>query len=436
MNAINRIKAVWAALTQRPDPGPRTPQVPVLRAGMHVDHDRALTYSALFAAVRVIAETVAILPWSVHRRTGGSHREIATAHPTHYVLHRAPNPEMTPFSFKETMLAWALTWGNGYAEIERDRVGRVVALWPIPPDTCEPRRDREGRLYYRIYNQRGGAVELDPSDVFHLHGLGYDGLQGYSVVSLMAKSIGLGLATEEYGSSFYANGATPNTALKHPGKLSEDAYEHLKESLSEHTGPGKAFKTMILEEGMSWASLGMPHHDAQFLETRKFQVTDIARWLRVPPHMIGDLERATFSNIEHQSQSFVSNAILPWTVRLEEEADRKLFGQNPRGTLYSKINVNALLRGDTTARGDFYIKMLEHGVYSVNDVRELEDQDPIGPDGDKRLVQLNMTTLEKIGVDDEEKDDPTDPTDSESPDEPDGLPNPEQGQQDSGNPPV
>lgn len=428
MSILSRIRLILnVPRIRQPDTGPRTVQVPLIRAGMYVDHDVAMTYSAVYCAVRVIAETIGMLPWRAMRRSPDGRREHASSSPVEFVLNRQPNPEMTPMVFRTNMLAHALLWGNGYAEIVRDNAGRVAELWPLIPDTVEPKRDRDtGERYYRITPHNGQTTELDQREVFHLQGLGFDGLEGYSVVSLMAKSIGLGLSAEEFGSSLFGNGAMPNSVLKHPGKLGQGAHERLAKSITDqYSGSSNAFRTMILEEGMTWESIGIPPEDAQFLETRKFQVSEIARWFRVPPHKLADLERATFSNIEHQSREFVIDTLMPWIVRLEQEADKKLFASRNSGNMYTKIAVNGLMRGDSKARAEFYQKMANLGAFSVNDIRELEDLDPIGAEGDKRLVQINQTTLEKIG--EEPVQEPTaEPAMQEEGQLDDGLPDPEQ----------
>jgi len=355
----------------------RTVQVPLIGAGMHVDHDRALTYSAVFAATRLISETIATLPWHVLMRNPDGTRERLPTSPVESVLNRSPNPEMTPMAFRSILVAHALTWGNGYAEIVRDNAGRVKELWPIGPDLVEPKRDPDtGEKFYRVH--------------------------------------------------LFANGAMPNAALKHPMRLSDEAHQRLQAEVKEKSGTRNAGKTWILEEGMDLMSIGIPPEDAQFLETRKFQITEVARWFRVPPHKLADLERATFSNIESQSREFVGDSLMPWIVRLEQEVDRKLLGRGRGSRPYSKIVVNGLLRGDSQARAAYYQTMANLGVFSVNDIRELEDIDPIGPEGDKRLVQLNQTTLEKIGEEPEMPEEPETETETEI--ENDGLPDTEQGE--------
>ena len=345
----------------------------------------------------MISETVAALPWHAFRTLPNGNRERMPRSPAERLLNNRPSPELTPFSLRETLVAHALTWGNGYAEIVRDNAGRAAELWPIEPDRVEVSRARESReLYYEVSNSGGANTVIPAGNMFHLHGLGSNGTHGYSVVSLAARSIGLSLAAEEFGSSFFANGAHMGAVLKHPNVLGDQALSNLKEAFEEHRGPHNAHRPLILEEGMDWQATGVPPEDAQFLETRELQVAEIARWLRIPPHKLMDLRHATFTNIEHQSREFVTDAIIPWTVRLEQEADRKLVAEP---TVYTKLNVNALMRGDSQARADFYSKMFQMGVFSINEIRALEDMDPIWPEGDKRLVQLNLTTLEKVGED-------------------------------------
>ena len=404
MNFLARVRRFFALPRSiRQEPGPRLIYVPSRQAGMTVTHDTAYQLSAVFSCVRVIAETVGQLPWRVYRALPNGGRDVIADSPISAILQRRPNPEMTAFTFRETMLAWALTWGNGYAEIVRDAAGRVAELWPIAPDRVNPTRDRETReLFYEISNPQGPKTLVPAADMFHIHGLGFDGIEGYSVISMAARSIGLGLAADQFGASFFGNNTVVGGILKHPATLSDAAQSRIKEDwASRRQGPMESHRPMILEEGMSWEQLGIPPEDSQFLETRKFQVQDICRWFRVPPHKVADLERATFSNIEHQSIEFVTDTILPWCLRLEQEADRKLFGRRAPSSIYTKLSANALLRGDAKSRSEFYRTMWNLGVFSINEIRELEDMNPIGSDGDQRFVQLNMQTLEKAVADEE-----------------------------------
>lgn len=379
--------------TDEERPYPRIVYVPMRRAGMRVDHDTALTFSAVFAAVRFISQTIGYLSWHVMepRADGGKQRVPDRAEA---LIGKRPNPEMSAMTFRETLLAWALTWGNGYAEIERDAARRPVALWPLTPDRVNPDRDNSGRLVYEVMGSTTGRVYLSPDDVFHLHGLGWDGRTGYSVVSYAARSIGMGIAADEFGGSFYGNSTVVSGVLKHPGKLGDTAYNRLKQWWKErHQGPDKAYEPAILEEGMEWQSMSMPLKDAEFIASRQFTVEDVARWFNIQPHKIGHLLRSTFSNIEHQSIETITDTLMPWVKRLEEEADYKLFGQNSRR--FTKINVNALLRGDFKTRAEYYERMARLGVFSINDILGLEDMNPI-PNGDTRIVPMNHTTLERL----------------------------------------
>lgn len=383
--------------TRPADPGPRIIQVPIKQAGIHVDHDTALRYSAVFACVRVISESIACLPWHVYEDQGD--RKEKAKGPIEYLLNKRPNPELSSFSFKRTLLGWALTWGNGYAEIERDNAGRPIGLWPIAPDRVEVKRDAEtGQVYYEVYNSRDAKSIVDPRNMFHVHGLGYDGLVGYSVISLSARNIGLGLAAEDFGASFFGNGAQLGGVIKVPNgsRLSTEAKAAMYKAFnSRHQGTKNAFKVEILDGDADYKEIGIPPEDAQMIETRGFNVEDICRWFRVPPHKVAKLDHATFTNIEHQSLEFVTDTLGPWIKCLEEEADYKLFGlRNTR--YYTKLNVNALLRGDMAGRAAYFRDMWNLGVLSVNEIRALEDLNPV-PDGEKRFVQLNMTTLEKAG---------------------------------------
>lgn len=390
------IDKLFSRATAPQPQGRRSIISPALQAGIRVNEDTALTYSAVWACVNYISGSIAALPWHLFEKLSGTNKQQIGGQ-IDWMLSTAANDEAGSFSFRETMLAWALLWGNGIAEIETDLAGRPVAMWPIEPDRVKIDRDTSGKLVYIIANHRQADTELNPSQVFHLHGLGWDGISGYSVVSYAARSIGLGVAAEEFGSSFFGNGTQLGLALEHPNKLSQQAKDSIVNTINEKLrGPKKAFGVMVFEEGMKVAKTNMPMTDAQFLETRKFQTTEIARWFRVPPHKIADLDRSTNNNIEHQGIEAIVDCLLPWVVRLEQEANLKLC-KNFRGRRFTKMNLNGLLRGDIKARGVFYKSMHSIGALSTNDILELEDRNTIGTEGDKRLVQLNQTTLDKIG---------------------------------------
>lgn len=378
---------------------------PVRQSGITVDADTALTVSAYYRALVYISGQIAGLPWDVIREGGGRTKKL-TNHPVWKILHRRANDEVGPFTWRETMVAWALSWGDGISEIERDYMGRPLALHLISPDRVEIVRgfllnngefqlSGSGGIYYKISNSNGEPTYLPASDVFHLHGLGFDGLRGYSVIKLMTRSLGLTIAAEQNGSDFFQNGLVSTGALKHPKKLSEPAYDRLKKWIQDKSKFGNRWTPPILEEGMDWLNMTIPPEDAQMLETRLFQVSEVARWLGLPPHKLADLSRATFSNIESQSIEIVNDCFMPWIHRLEEEANWKLFTGREQG-VKTKINVRGLLRGDDASRSAYYKTMWEIGAYSNNDILRLEDMDEIGPEGDQHLVQLNITTLKRI----------------------------------------
>lgn len=410
------LKQAWDTIKttlSRPDQRAGFP-VLLRHAGVVVDHDTALTYSAYFRGVSYIAQTVAGLPWDVIRDLGDKTQPLPQ-HRARYLLHTRPNREMSAFAWRETLMAWALTWGNGYAEIEWDGAGRPVALWPISPDRVQVKRDQEtGQIYYEVSNYMAGSTRLAPEDVFHLHGLGFDGLVGYSIVTMAARSLGIALAGETYAEDFFANNGVTTGGFTTPKKMSAGAIERLRNQWAERATPGKKFTALVLEEDTKWFSMALPSKDAQVLESRMFQVTDIARWLGLPPHKLADLSRATFSNIQHQSIEVVNDALMPWVVRLEQEANYKLFSRRDRG-LRTKLNVRGLLRGDDMSRATYYQVMRNIGVYSTNDIRKLEDMDPVGPEGDELLVQINQTTLKRLAEGDPNLKGPTEP--EELPDE-------------------
>lgn len=352
-------------------------------SGVTVNQQTALTYSAIWAAVRCIAETVASLPFQVKRRTeDGSER--ASDHSVYNLLQSQPNQAMTAIVFRETLTSHLLTWGNAYCKIVRNNKGQVVSLFPMLPETVSIFAKAD-KLFY-LHKIDGQEFQFNATEVLHLVGFGYDGCRGYSPITYHKNSIGLGIAAEQYGAEFFGNGAVFSGAFKHPAQLSDDAHKRLTASIKNKD----RHETLLLEEGMDFTQMSMPPEDAQFIETRKFQATDVARIYRLPPHKIGILDNATFSNIEHQAIEFVVDAIRPYLIRWEQEANRKLFTRAERQTLYMKHNIEGLLRGDTKSRYDSYAIGRNWGWLSVNDIRKLEDLNTI-EGGDVYLQPLNMT---------------------------------------------
>ena len=358
-------------------------------SGVIVNEDNAMRYSAVYACVRIISESIASLPLVLYRQQGRS-KGRALDHPLFPVLHDLPNPEMTSLEWRELMMAHCLLRGNGWSQKETNFRGQTIELWPLNPEKMEGWERRGGKLYWLYRNPDNRLEAINSDRIHHIKGLG-DGLWGRSPIEQTARHpIGLGLATEEFGARFFSNGAHLNKILKHPGKLSPQAYERLKASVvSESTGLSNAHKTKILEEGMSIEALGIAPNEAQFLETRKFQVTEIARIFRVPPHMLADLDRATFSNIEHQSLNFVMYSLRPWLVRHEQAIYRDLLLEGERNTYFAKYIVEGLLRGDMASRYAAYTSAITAGHMTRNEARELEDRNPL--EGlDEPLLPLNM----------------------------------------------
>lgn len=375
-------------------------------SGKTVNERTAMQTTAVYSCVRILAEAVASLPIHVYRYTGNG-KERVHDHPLYYLLHNEPNPEMTSFVFRETLMSHLAIWGNAYAQIIRDGNGRVLALYPLLPDKMEVDRDEYGRLFY-IYTRNGdenpnfkdyGRVYLRQEDVLHIPGLGFDGLVGYSPIAMAKNAVGMTLACEEYGASFFENGANPGGVLEHPGVLKDPA--KVRESWqSVYGGSRNAGKVAVLEEGMKYQQIGIPPEEAQFLETRKFQVNEIARMYRIPPHMVGDLDKSSFSNIEQQSLEFVKYTLDPWVIRWEQSLQKSLFLPGEKQEYFVKLNVDGLLRGDYQSRMGGYSVGRQNGWLSANDIREMENMNliPAEEGGDLYLVNGNMTKLKDAGI--------------------------------------
>lgn len=360
-------------------------------AGTTVTPDTAITSTAVLACVRVLAETVAGLPFIVYRRTA-SGRERDTALSTYQLMHMKPNRYQTAFEFREMLMAHCLLRGNGYALKVYNGRGEVSELVPLNPTRVTPRLQDTGEVVYEFRDRAGQLLRYADTDIFHLKGLATDGLVGVSPITYARTAVGLALAAEEFGARVFANDAKPGGILQHPGKLSDDSHKRLKESWQQaHAGLKNAHKVAILEEGMQWQRVGVSNQDTQFIESRKFQIEEIARIFRVPPHLIGHLERATFSNIEHQSLEFVQHTLLPWLRRWEQAIATRLLDETERRTHYCEFLVDGLLRGDIQSRYSAYSIGRQWGWLSADDVRKLENMEPL-PDGagQQYLVPLNM----------------------------------------------
>ena len=375
-------------------------------SGKPVNERTAMQTTAVYACVRILAEAVASLPLHVYEYQDDGGKKLVHDHPLYYLLHDEPNPEMTSFVFRETLMSHLLIWGNAYAQIIRDGAGRVLGLYPLLPDKMDVQRDDRGNIYY-VYSRNSdenpmfkeyGDIRLKAEDVLHIPGLGFDGLIGYSPIAMAKNAVGMTLACEEYGASFFANGANPGGVLEHPGVLKDPS--KVRESWnSVYRGVNNAHKIAVLEEGMKYQQIGIPPEEAQFLETRKFQINEIARLYRIPPHMVGDLDKSSFSNIEQQSLEFVKYTLDPWVIRWEQSLQRSLLLPGEKGKYFIKLNVDGLLRGDYQSRMNGYAVGRQNGWFSANDIREMENMNPI-PDeqgGNLYLINGALTILEDAG---------------------------------------
>ncbi len=375
-------------------------------AGKIVTERSAMQMTAVYSCVRILAEAIAGLPLHLYRYTDSGGKEKATDHPLYLLLHDEPNPEMSSFVFRETLMTHLLLWGNAYAQIIRNGKGEVMALYPLMPNKMSVERDENGQLYYTYTRSaeeaktaETGRVILLPKDVLHIPGLGFDGLVGYSPIAMAKNAIGLAIATEEYGAKFFANGAAPSGVLEHPGTIKDP--QRVREAWqSQFGGSSNSGKIAVLEEGMKYTPISISPEQAQFLETRKFQINEIARIFRVPPHMVGDLEKSSFSNIEQQSLEFVKYTLDPWVVRWEQSIARSLLSENEKKQYFVKFNLEGLLRGDYASRMNGYATARQNGWMSANDIRELENLDriPAEEGGDLYLINGNMLPLKQAGA--------------------------------------
>ena len=375
-------------------------------AGKNVNEFTAMQTTAVYACVRILAESIASLPLHLYEYDGQGQKK-APEHPLYFLLHDSPNPEMTSFIFRETAMIHLLLFGNSFSQILRDGMGRVVGLYPLLPNHMSVDRDENGEIVYTYTPindsnpkiKSGRQIKLRRQDVLHIPGLGFDGLVGYSPIAMAKNAVGMTLACEDYGSAFFVNGARPGGVLKHPGVLKDPS--KLRDSWQAvYGGTANTGKVVVLEEGVEFQSISIPPEEAQFLETRKFQIDEIARLFRVPPHMIGDLEKSSFNNIEQQSLEYVKYTLNPWVVRWEQSLQKALLNPAERGKYFIKFNVDGLLRGDYQSRMAGYAVARQNGWLSSNDIREMENMNPI-PDeegGNLYLINGNLTKLKDAGL--------------------------------------
>ena len=370
-------------------------------SGKRVNERTAMQITAVYACIRILAESVAQLPLHLYKYNENGGKLKAVEHSLYKILHDEPNPEMTSFVFRETLMTHLLLYGNAYAQIIRNGKGQILALYPLMANRMTVDRDDKGEIFYKYQHStdeantmKGSTVTLKPRDVFHIVGLSADGIVGYSPIAMAKNAIGMSIACEEYGSKFFNNGAVPGGVLEHPDQLKNP--EKVRESWTNTFGGSQnAGKVAVLEEGMKYHPISIPNNEAQFLETRKFQLNEIARIFRIPPHMIGDLDKSSFSNIEQQSLEFVKYTLEPWIARWEQAIFKSLLTDNEKKDYFVKFNLEGLLRGDYQSRMEGYAVGRQNGWMSANDIRQLENLDQISEEegGNAYLVNGNMIPL-------------------------------------------
>lgn len=353
-----------------------------------VNADTAMTVGAFHAGVRLIAEDIAAMPFHVFEKTDKEGARKAETHPTYKVLHESPNPEMTAMVWRETMLGHILSVGNCYSERVPNGLGQTVQLWPLRPDRMIVERDKDTARKVFKYRLPSGAQIILPNDrVFHVPGFGYDGLVGYSRIAMARRALENAIAIEEFGLHTFANGANPGVVIRHPQPLSKTAKNNIKSSWEEqHQGLTNSQRTAILDEGMEIETVGFNPEDAQFLESKRHSVEDVARWLRLAPHKLSDMSHATFSNIEESNLDHVIGTLLPNMVRFEQQVNKDLLAT----PFYAKHNAAHLLRGNTKDRAEFYVAMRQNGIFTDDEIRAFEETNALRPeDRTKLLVPLN-----------------------------------------------
>jgi HK97 family phage portal protein len=376
----------------------RIPHVVGTLAGVPITPDLAVQIAAVWACIRYISQTIALRPWRVYR-AGDKGAEVITTNPIDYLIWKRPSPEWSSFQFRETLTHWALRWGNGYAEIERDVLGRPAALWPIHPERVHVCRDPDtGKLFYHVHNGAAPAADIEPEDVFHIRGFG-EGPVGVNVIDYAAPSLGWAKAMQQHAAAFFGNGANVSGFITTKEKLDSDPVKRMRSEIERmYVGPRRANKIAFLDNGADFKAAGIDPEKAQLIEANYFLVEEVCRWFGVPPHKVAHLLRATFSNIEQQNIEVVNDSLMPWTKRFEDEADYKLFGQN-RTNLHTRIDLSDLLKGDFKSEQEGLQLMRNAGVISADEWRGRFNMNPMlpGEGGDKYVMQSQYTELANIG---------------------------------------
>jgi len=358
--------------------------------GRGITSQKAMQLTTVFGCTRVLSESVGMLPCKLFSQEGRN-KTPATEHPLYKLLSIAPNDYMTAQEFWELLIVCLCLRGNFYG-YKVHTFGRVAEILPMDPGSVKPKLNSDYQPEYEVTFKDGTKATLGQDKIWHVRTLTLDGLVGLNPIAYAREAISLGLATEEHGAKLFKNGAVTSGVLSTANKLSDEAFDRLKEQFNEnHQGLANHHKPMILEMGLDWKPVGLNMEDSQFLETRKFQKDEICAIYRVPPHMVANLEKATFSNIEHQALSFVNYSLVPYLTRIESRANVGLLNPNEQGKYYAKFNAAGLLRGDMKSRFESYSTGINWGIYSPNDCRELEDMND-REGGDVYLTPMNMTT--------------------------------------------
>lgn len=362
-------------------------------AGTPANKKTVLTLTAVWRAVNILSGTIAALPLHVYRRNDDGSRLRDDSHAAAKLLHK-PNRNVTDFMFRETMQAVLLMWGNTYAMIRRTDRGFPEELVLVHPSDVTPMMHQQNRHYsVKVDNH---VYTVPDKDMIHIPGLSFDGMQGYSPLAVMRESMGLGLAAQKFGARFFGSGANMDGVVQVPGSLNDKAYERLRNSWNEkYQGLSNSHKTAILEGDAKYVRIGIPPEEAQFLQTRKFQITEVARMFGIAPHLLSDLDRATHNNIEHQGMEFVMFTLTPWIKRWEAELNKKLFGADDRGNYFCEFNLNGLLRGDSKSRSEYYRAMFSIGAMNPNQIRQLENEAPY-EGGDQYFAQGAYIPIDDI----------------------------------------
>ncbi len=368
-------------------------------SGVGVSEKSSIGLTAVWASVRLLSETIASLPLNLYRMDNKGSKFIDFKSPLNTLMSTSPSPNYTTYNFIETMMSNLLLWGNAYAFIKRNGGARPVELQILSPEYVEPfKSEEDGLVYYKIKDSN----ILSDREVIHIVGFSYDGVLGKSPIKACQEALGIGMASQEFGANFFGRGANLSGVLEHPSRLSDDAANRLRQSFSNRfAGIKNSHQTAVLEEGVKFKAIGMPLSDAQFIETRRFSVEEVARIFRVPNHLINDLTRSTYSNIEQQSLEFAKYSLTPYLVNWEQELNRKLLASREISTHFFKFQTKELLRSDANSRADYYRKLFEVGALSPNEIRNMEDMNTLGAEGDEHYVPLNLGQVGDNNTDDE-----------------------------------